>query len=347
MIKRVSEKFRMRKLLLLVVLLGIVGSVISFAPVSSFAADTAPTCSFVPPQNLYPNQRFSLTFPNLYNSDNSGGRTPVSYTLSFFDPLSNQSGYTNLPVNLSDYRPGGTSAAVNIPGLPDTNQYSFYLTQTVQSKITTYWCAGSIRANPGTCLYSGRTGSQISASCAPGYICPSDSIPPQGDGTQVTQNCVSAYNTSAGPPGGSSGGSGGSGGSTGGSNGSGGSGSTPLPTAVGSFNPLHKCDNGTEGVQTELGCLPSNPSNLVNAILRILMGLAGGAAILLIIIGGYKVATSQGDPDALEEGRNMITAAIIGLVFVLLASVILGIIGVDILGISFFQKSGNGVTIKP
>lgn len=114
----------------------------------------------------------------------------------------------------------------------------------------------------------------------------------------------------------------------------------------GGFGSPATC-NGQKGLDIPgFGCVSSNPSTLVNTFFNIALGLAGGVAILFIIIGGFKVATSAGDPDALEEGRSTITAAIIGLVFVLLATVILGIIGVDILGISFFQKSGNDLIIN-
>jgi type IV secretory pathway VirB2 component (pilin) len=111
------------------------------------------------------------------------------------------------------------------------------------------------------------------------------------------------------------------------------------------FGPPNTCSNNTLGVQTPFGCLQSDPAQLINEILRIVLGVAGGLAVLFIIIGGYKVAASQGDPDSLDDGRDMITKAVIGLVFVLLATFILGIIGVDILGIKFFHISGGTVTI--
>lgn len=99
-------------------------------------------------------------------------------------------------------------------------------------------------------------------------------------------------------------------------------------------------------VQTDLGCIPTDPGKLASAIFSIILGLAGGLAILMIIIGGFKVATSQGNVDALQDGRDTITKAITGLAFILLATTILGIIGIDILGIPFFRRDGTGIIIK-
>jgi hypothetical protein len=101
-------------------------------------------------------------------------------------------------------------------------------------------------------------------------------------------------------------------------------------------------------IQTDLGCIPTDPAGLANAIFKIVLGVAGGLGILLVIMGGFKVATSQGNPDALEDGRDTITKAILGLAFILLATVILSIIGIDILGLdSFFQRSGGGIIFTP
>ena len=55
--------------------------------------------------------------------------------------------------------------------------------------------------------------------------------------------------------------------------------------------------------------------------------------ILFIIIGGYGVATSAGDPERLEAAKQRITAAVAGLLFILLSVLILRIIGEEVIGI--------------
>jgi cell division protein FtsX len=69
-----------------------------------------------------------------------------------------------------------------------------------------------------------------------------------------------------------------------------------------------------------------------------LLGLAGGIAVILIIIAGYRLMASQGNPEAVQAAREQIISAIVGLVFVIFSLVILQVIGVDILKIPGFGR---------
>lgn len=91
------------------------------------------------------------------------------------------------------------------------------------------------------------------------------------------------------------------------------------------------------GVDTAVGCIPTNPAGLVSFLLRLILGLSGGIALLLIIFSGYRMATAAGNPEALQGARETLTSAIVGLVFIILAIVILRIIGVEILRIPGFE----------
>jgi len=91
------------------------------------------------------------------------------------------------------------------------------------------------------------------------------------------------------------------------------------------------CD--TSGCFTALGFVPTSPDKFIAFIFAFLLGISGGIAILLIIISGYKFMASQGKPEALQEAREQLTAAIVGLIFVILSFAILNIIGVNILKI--------------
>lgn len=55
--------------------------------------------------------------------------------------------------------------------------------------------------------------------------------------------------------------------------------------------------------------------------------IGGGLAVLLIIVGGYKIMTAGGDPAKVSEGRSIITAAITGLILILFSVTIITIIG--------------------
>jgi len=70
--------------------------------------------------------------------------------------------------------------------------------------------------------------------------------------------------------------------------------------------------------------------NAVNTLFTNINGLMIPITIILgiflIVLKGYKIMTSQGDPQKLEEGKEGLTSAIIGLIFVLLAVSILRVI---------------------
>jgi len=58
---------------------------------------------------------------------------------------------------------------------------------------------------------------------------------------------------------------------------------------------------------------------------------------VVLIVGGFGVATSAGNPDSLEKAKKQITAAVAGLLFILMSVLILNIIGGEIIGIDFFK----------
>jgi len=87
-------------------------------------------------------------------------------------------------------------------------------------------------------------------------------------------------------------------------------------------------------ISTPLGDIPLDPTLFAQWLLNLGIGLGILISILFIIIGGYGVATSAGNPENLEKAKGQITAAITGLLFILLTSIILRtigyIIGIDI-----------------
>uniref|UniRef100_A0A831Z0R2 Uncharacterized protein n=1 Tax=candidate division WWE3 bacterium TaxID=2053526 RepID=A0A831Z0R2_UNCKA len=70
------------------------------------------------------------------------------------------------------------------------------------------------------------------------------------------------------------------------------------------------------------------------------LGIGLGILIttLLLVVGGFGVATSAGNPENLEKAKETITSALAGLAFILLSWLILDIIGTDILGINIFNR---------
>ncbi|MBU0619293.1 hypothetical protein KKD62_03605 [Patescibacteria group bacterium] len=96
------------------------------------------------------------------------------------------------------------------------------------------------------------------------------------------------------------------------------------------------CSNADE-VATGLGCISTNPQKLViDFILTNAIKIAGGLAFLLFLGGGFALLTSAGDPEKINKGKEVITAAISGLLFIIFSVYLLRIIGYDILRIPDF-----------
>lgn len=97
------------------------------------------------------------------------------------------------------------------------------------------------------------------------------------------------------------------------------------------------CDGGTH-IRTAIGCIPINNQNaLIGFILRWAIGIGGGIAFLLILVAGFQIITSTGDPKKLQAGQELLTSAIGGLILLITSIFILRVIGVDILNIQGFS----------
>lgn len=108
---------------------------------------------------------------------------------------------------------------------------------------------------------------------------------------------------------------------------------------------LYEADGVTEkpaAHYTIIGCIESAkpgqlPQVFVRSILTIVFGVAGGIAFLMFIYGASLVMTSAGDPLKLENGKDIVTSAIIGLLLVIFSVFLLRTIGFQV-----FQIPGFG-----
>jgi len=96
-----------------------------------------------------------------------------------------------------------------------------------------------------------------------------------------------------------------------------------------------KAPNPLKGVTSLFG-----EDGLVWKILEWAIVLAGVMAVVYIIVGGYQYMT--GGDEGVKKGRGTITAAIVGLVIVLISFVIVNTIQGDILGAKSLQGGSSG-----
>jgi len=66
--------------------------------------------------------------------------------------------------------------------------------------------------------------------------------------------------------------------------------------------------------------------NQVNDILRIAFAILAALAVLFIVIAGFRMVTSQGNPQEVSKAKSTIVYALVGLVVALLAEAIVAFI---------------------
>lgn len=110
----------------------------------------------------------------------------------------------------------------------------------------------------------------------------------------------------------------------------------PDPTDSTKFilNPSPK----NPAIATAIGCIHTNPAELVKDLLKFMIAIGGGLAFLMMLLGAFQMLTSQGNPETLNAGKERLTSAAIGLLFIIFAVLLLQIIGADILQIPGFGR---------
>lgn len=113
-----------------------------------------------------------------------------------------------------------------------------------------------------------------------------------------------------------------------------------------SYNQDPTCKSGG-GINSAIGCIPyQNTNDFVGSIFKWAVGIGGGIAFLLIIYSGFLIMSSSGNPERLQEGRDLMTSAISGLILLIFSIFALKVIGIDILGLGAFGfGNGSGANI--
>lgn len=70
---------------------------------------------------------------------------------------------------------------------------------------------------------------------------------------------------------------------------------------------------------TEDGCGDDGSTPIFRTITNVLLFIIGAVSVIMLIIGGIRYTTSQGDQGAVQSAKNTILYAIVGIVVALLA----------------------------
>ncbi len=95
-------------------------------------------------------------------------------------------------------------------------------------------------------------------------------------------------------------------------------------------------EDGCKRIKTAFGYVSTDQEGFTKWLLGFILSISGGIVILIIIISGYKLMTSQGDPEKVKNARDQLTAAIVGLLFIIFSLALLELITRDILGLPGF-----------
>lgn len=92
-----------------------------------------------------------------------------------------------------------------------------------------------------------------------------------------------------------------------------------------------------EGINTAVGCIRvGRPQDFAEDILKWTMGIAGLVAMLFIVYAGFLILTSSGNPKQVAAGKELLTAAVSGLVLLVMSAFLLNFIGVEVLNLPNF-----------
>jgi hypothetical protein len=95
---------------------------------------------------------------------------------------------------------------------------------------------------------------------------------------------------------------------------------TPFWTCGDSSALCQNTEYDSAGISSAVGCIPFEDINKTTEFfLRWALGVGGGVALFLIALSAIKIMTTRGDPKRVQDARDTLSAAIAGLVLILLS----------------------------
>ena len=93
--------------------------------------------------------------------------------------------------------------------------------------------------------------------------------------------------------------------------------------------------NGLSGLRRYFPSVAFNSiPGLIVFIIQILLYIAGGVAVLFVIIGGFQYILSAGNAETATKGKKTVINAIIGIVLIILSYMVISVVTNTLLGYS-------------
>lgn len=111
-----------------------------------------------------------------------------------------------------------------------------------------------------------------------------------------------------------------------------GSGQRCDPANQGAISPTGK------GIYTAIGCVPTEPQQFIEGLLKYGTFAAGGIAFIIMLLASLQMITAEGNPENIKHAQEKFYSAIIGLLLIVFSVLLMQVIGVDILGLPGFER---------
>lgn len=93
---------------------------------------------------------------------------------------------------------------------------------------------------------------------------------------------------------------------------------------------------GPESISTALGCLPYTRDAFTSTLLGFVVGISGAIALISMLIATFLIMTAGSNAEQLKKGKELFSAAVMGLLFLIFSVSLLRIIAGDIIRLPGF-----------
>ncbi len=76
----------------------------------------------------------------------------------------------------------------------------------------------------------------------------------------------------------------------------------------------------------DTGSTKKTPNDLIKSVVNVLLFITGAIAVVMIVLGGLKYTTSNGDSNQVTSAKNTILYAVIGLIVAIMAYAIVNFV---------------------